>query len=420
MGWLGDMGRIIGVLDPASGAPAGQSGGPGPQAYTVRDLEGDLNDLLRGGTGLTGAVVTPKTAMRHAAVYRCVTLISNAMGMLPMGLVDREIAEGASSKAALHQLNDVLTSRPNGWQTPFVFKRLMQHRALLNGNAYAKIIRSRGRVIDLIPIDPVKVRVEQRDDLSVFYRYNRTKGGQLDIAADDMLHIMGPSDDGLTGMSLVSHAGETLGLSLAAQQAAARVFRNGVMAGGILTAKGKLSPEAIANIKEAMGQYTGIENSGKWIVGEEGLEAKPFSPAPRDAQQVEMLKHQIEEAARLFGVPRPFLMLDDTSWGSGIEQLAIYFVQYGLAPWFVCWEQAIERVCLTPAERALYQVKFNERALLRGSMKDQAEFFARALGAPGAKGWMTQDEVRDKSNLPLRGGDASSLAPPAREERKAA
>ena len=44
-------------------------------------------------------------------------------------------------------------------------------------------------------------------------------------------------------------------------------------------------------------------------------------------------------------------MVDDTSWGSGIEQLGIFFVQYGLAPHFVCWEQAIARTLLTPAEQ---------------------------------------------------------------------
>ena len=414
MGWLARLGVLTGAIDPAPPAPAGLGRPGGVQAYSAADLDGDLLGWLRGGvTSASGAVVTPAAAMKNSAVYRCVTLISNAIGMLPLGLVEREIGSASATRAAGHGLNDVLKHRPNGWQTPFTFKRTMQRRALLLGNAYAHVVRSRGRVIDLLPIDPARIEVRQADDLRVVYRFNRPKGGSVDIDGSDMLHVMGPSDNGLRGEALVSHAADTLGLSQAAQAAAARVFRNGVMAGGMITAKGQLSAAAIENLKEALGQYSGVENSGKWIVGEEGLTATPFAPAPRDAQSVETMRHQIEEVARLFGVPRPFLMLDDTSWGSGIEQLAIYFVQYGLAPWFVAWEQAIERVCLTASERTQYQVKFNERALLRGSMKDQAEFFARALGAPGAKGWMTPDEVREKSDLPAMGGDAGALATPA-------
>jgi phage portal protein BeeE len=67
----------------------------------------------------------------------------------------------------------------------------------------------------------------------------------------------------------------------------------------------------------------------------------------QEAQTVEARNHQIEEVARAFGVPRPFLMMDDTSWGSGIEQLAIMFVRFGLNPGIVAWEQGLRRVLLS-------------------------------------------------------------------------
>ena len=107
----------------------------------------------------------------------------------------------------------------------------------------------------------------------------------------------------------------------------------------------------------------------------------------------------VEEVARAFGVPRPLLMMDDTSWGSGIEALGVFFVQYALQHWFTVWEQAIERAALTPAERKTHYVKFNERALLRGTLKDQSEFFTKALGAGGHSPWMSPNEVRDLQDL---------------------
>jgi HK97 family phage portal protein len=148
--------------------------------------------------------------------------------------------------------------------------------------------------------------------------------------------------------------------------------------------------------------YTGAQNAGKWMLLEENAKANRWSNTAKDAQQIESRDHQIEEVARAFGVPRPLLMMDDTSWGSGIEQLAIFFIQYTLAPWFICWEQALARVLLSDREleREDLQFKFNERALLRGTLKDQADFFAKALGAGGHAPWMSQNEVRDLSDLP--------------------
>jgi hypothetical protein len=44
--------------------------------------------------------------------------------------------------------------------------------------------------------------------------------------------------------------------------------------------------------------------------------------------------------------------------------------------------------------------KFNEAALLRGTLNDQANFFAKALGAGGHSPWMKQNEVRETVDLP--------------------
>ena len=93
-------------------------------------------------------------------------------------------------------------------------------------------------------------------------------------------------------------------------------------------------------------------------------------------------------------------MMDDTSWGSGIEQLGIFFVQYGLQHWFDIWEDEVALKLLTEKESDLYAAKFNEHALLRGTLKDQADFFAKALGSGGSKPFMKQNEVRDRLDLP--------------------
>jgi HK97 family phage portal protein len=371
------------------------------QAYATIDLLRDTGfpDFMRYGNA-AGAGINRRTILRNAAVARCVFLISNTIGMLPFQLHRRGDNSGDVTKARDHPLYDVLFIRPNGWQTAFEFRRLMQHRALTDGNAYALPIRARDRVTALIPLADSAVQVEQRDDWSVVYHVQSKRGGRVTYAARDMFHLRGPSEDGIKGLALVDYAAEVLGLSLRAQEAAARVFSQGVMAGGALQTDQKLSAEAVERLKESIAErHSGAENAGKTMVLEQGLKYSPIASSAKDAQNIETRAHQIEEIARIFGVPRPFLMVDDTSWGTGIEQLGIFFVQYGLAPWFTAWEQAVSLTLLTDVERKTLYPKFNERALLRGSMKDQGEFFSKMMGAGGAPQIMEQNEARSLLDL---------------------
>ena len=129
-----------------------------------------------------------------------------------------------------------------------------------------------------------------------------------------------------------------------------------------------------------------------------------FATSAKDAELVALMTREAEEVARFTGVPRPLLMFNETSWGSGIEQLSLFFITYCLMPWFVIWEEAVWTWLLTAAEQQSYFAKFNEGALLRGSMKDQADFLKAALG-PNV-GFLAQNEAREfMDRNPLPGGD---------------
>ena len=174
-----------------------------------------------------------------------------------------------------------------------------------------------------------------------------------------------------------------------------------------------LSDEAIARLKGNWSDiYGGADNAGKTAVLEEGLDYKAISPTAKDAQHLETRARQIEEIGRVFGVPRPLLMVDETSWGSGIDSLGQFFVRYGLNPWFEAWQQAIKRdLLLLPADFDRYEAKFNAGALERGNMAAQGEFFAKALGAGGQQPWMTPNEVRRLLDMPEH-SDGNALVNP--------
>lgn len=370
----------------------------------------DLHDYMRGGETASGEFVTAKSATHNMALLRCVSLISESIGMLPLNLTLRG---DAKAYAKDHPLYSVLKLKPNEFQGPYKFKSTMQLRALLHGNAYARVIWRGNTVVRMIPLNSRKVTAKMNDDFTVRYEMQRPDGSILTLTSRDILHIadLAEDDHGLVGLSRVDKAKETLGLASQAQKAAARIFRNGVMAGGALMHPQKLDQTQIDNIADSLQErYSGADNAHKWMVLEDGMKAEKWSATARDSQMDENRDHQIEEIARAFGVPRPLLMMDDTSWGSGIEQLGIFFVQYGLQHWFTVWEEAINNTLLSDKERSTMYVKFNERALLRGTLKDQADFFAKALGSGGSRPFMKSNEVRELLELPKSDDpDAESL-----------
>lgn len=410
----------MGILDlfrrtPVAGATPRVSAMTGETAMFTGMDDPRFYEFLRSGGGAVteaGIAVSPKVALRNTTVLRCVSLHAFSIGMLPLHLIRRKTSE----KADDHPLFRVLHRRPNAWQTAFEFRSLMQQRALgasddgQRGDAFAMIVRSGSRITQLVPLQTSRVKPRQRNDWSLEYVYQRPDGGQMVLPQSDVFHLRcALSDDGISGLSTVKMAAEAIGLAIQAETAAARLFRNGMLAGGALESSKNLSDEGYQRLKASMEErMSGAENAGKWMILEEGLVAKPFDQSGRDNQHVEQRRFQNEEISRPFGVPRPLLNEDDTSWGSGIDVLGQFFVRYGLNPWFEAWQQAIERSLLTEREADEFAAKFNPAGLLRGSMKDQADFFAKGLGSGGHQPFLHPDEVRGWLNMPRR----DDLPPP--------
>jgi len=384
-------------------------GGPGGGYSSGRHMVGpraegvpfSLNDprfleYMRSG----GASVSVDEALRNEDVYRCLSLICGIIGMLPLEIKKLD-TDGKMAVDTKHPLYRLFRFKPNSWQTPYEFKSLMQFRALVHGSAYARVVRSSGnRILMLVPIDNSRVLVKQRSDWSVYYEV-RTGNGITEIASEDMFRLQpGLSMDGITAISTLERAADALTLARDARLAMSSLFSSGMQASGALKMTGHLSDEALDRLKTQLNdEYSGARNRGKWLVLEDGSDASLFSQTASDSQLNETRNRQTEAVARVFGVPRPFMGLDDTSWGSGIEQLVIMFRTAGLAPNFAAWEEAIMRSCIQESEWGHVIADFDERDLTRGSMKDQAEYFAKALGSGGHMPWMEADEVRESLGL---------------------
>ncbi|WP_310622474.1 phage portal protein [Flexibacterium corallicola] len=368
--------------------------------------------LSKGGVRTeAGIAVSVDTALKNTTVLRCVSLISFAIATLPLFL--RE--QGTNKRVKGHSLYKILSLKPNGYQTSFEFKALMQQWALTYGNAYALIIRRGQKVLQLTPIHPDYITPKLRTDYRLEYHYKPPNGPNRVFRQDEIFQLRyGLSRDGVTGLSLVKQAAETIGLGLQADIAAAKLFSNGNIGNGALTTEGKLSPEAYERLKQNIDEYKGAKNANRTMILEEGLKFSSSKQTGKESQHLETRQHQIEEIARVFGVPRPLVGVAETAWGSGIDVLGQLFVRYGLMPWFESWEQAISRALLTDEEAETLAASFDPQALLKGSPKDQAEIWAKALGSGGHQGWMNPQEIRQSSGLE----PTDDLPPPPGQQKK--
>lgn len=364
-----------------------------------------LEEALKGGSlSASGQSVTPDSAMRVAAVYACVRIISGAVATLPLH-IKRRVDERTRADASDHDLWRILRRRPNQWQKPAVFRRMMQAHLLLRGNAYALIIRSRGKVLALVPMHPDRVECSQNDDLSLSYVFTRANGTKIKLAQSEVFHLVGLTLDGVHGVSPITFARETIGLSLSMENHGATVFKNGARVSSVLTHPEKLGKEAADFLRASLEDYrSGGDSEGKALILEEGMKMEPVAMTAEDAQWIEGRKFSRSDIAMFFGVP-PSMMGDntasDSNWGTGLEQKSIGFVAYTLEDHLTMWEEGINYDLISDEEPELY-AKFNRSALVKGDIKTRWEAHVKAL----QWGVKSPNEIRKlEDENPRDGGD---------------
>lgn len=395
------MGFLNWLRGAASGVrPAAQSKDGGRVITTAEDLA----KALRMGMGThSGSHVTADSAMSVAAVYACVRIISGSVANLPFQ-VKRRVDDKTREEASDHPLWTLLSRKPNRWQTPAQFKRFMQVSLLLRGNAYAMIVRSRGQVIELVPLHADRMRVTQTDDLTLEYEYMRANGRIEKMHQHEVMHMVGMSLDGVSGVSVIKYARETIGLSMAMEQHGATQFKNGLRPSAVLSHPGSLGKDGAEFLRSSLDEFrTGGDREGRALILEEGMKADTLSMTPEDAQWIEGRKFSRSDIGMFFGVP-PHMYGDtekSTSWGTGIEQQGTGFVTFTLEDHLTVWEQTVDRDLVDEKEPDIY-ARFNRAALMKGDIKTRWDTHTRAM----QWGALSPNEVRAMEDMnPRDGGD---------------
>lgn len=354
----------------------------------------DQNEWLTGTTSGT----TQTGAMKLSAVNACVECITNSVSKLPVFIMDSNTKEHIK-----HPLLNILCDRPNEAMTPSVYKKLIQTNILMKGNGYALIGRSpnTARPQELIPIYPDYITPWIDESGKLWYIFIHPKTGEVrKLDNFDMLHYKAYSEDGITGISVLSRASEVIDTGKASQKYENKLYTQNARPVGILKADAELSKPAKDKIREEWNSiHSGSDNAFRIAVLDLGLSYQPISLSNKDTQFVESKEISIEDISRFFGVPLYKINSGKQSYSSN-EQNGIEYVVNTLHPIVTQYEEEDTYKLLFDSEkRKGLQIKRNMMAELKGDTASRGVWYKnmREIGAFSADDVL---ELEDRPKVP--------------------
>lgn len=360
--------------------------------------------------------VSAPGAMKLSAVDRCIEVLSDSIGKLPIYVMDRK-----TRKRIDHPITDLLCVRPNEAQTPSVAKKMIEANRLCGGNGYALIIRSPKTMqpAQLLPVpcELVTPWLDSRSGSLWYTVIHPFTGEPMTVHRQDMLHLMAYTYNGWQGVSVLRRASEVIASARAAQQYNLSYYANGGQPAGILRTEADLS--GTQTVKKADGTsvevsrkdilraeweriHAGPSNANRIAILDYGLDYKPISISNRDAQFVEQTELSVQDIARFFGVPLYKLQAGKQSYSSN-EQNAIEYVVSTLHPIVQQYEEELTWKLLPPSDTAKgLRIRVNMMAELRGDVTSRSTWYKamREIGCYSVNDILALEDLPD-----VDGGD---------------
>ena len=265
---------------------------------------------------------------------------------------------------------------------------------LLDGNGYAYIERDdKGDAVALKLIPSELVTVSNLNDNIM---YNVVGFKQL-VEPVNMIHILNFSYDGITGISTLQHARNTLGLATDSEAHAEGFFKGGANLAGIIKVQSSLTPKQKQDIRESwQSTFSPITGTPNGIAVLEGnMDFQPITVNPSDAQLLETRQFNVIDICRFFGVsPVKAFDLSKSSY-STVEATQLAFLTDTLAPLLEKIELEFERKLYKPSERNSIDVRFDTSVLLRADKASLANYYNTLFQI----GVITPNEIRKALDL---------------------
>ena len=362
----------------------------------------------------SGGGEDPETyARKLSAVDRCMSILAGSMAKLPSYIFDSKSRERPE-----HPLLHLLNVRPNEAMTPSVRKEVLENSRLEGGNGYDWIVRDpqTGRVAELIPVPWYLVQPWKDTAGRIWYTVTHPFTGEpMVLPREDVCHYKGATRDGLTGISVLRRAADTLASARAAQEYERAYYESGGQPSGVLKtdadlggwaegADGKPLQRAdgsLVSLKDQLRSewekvHAGPKNGHRVAILDLGLDYKPIAASNQEAQFIESKEVSIRDIARYFGVPLYKLGEGKEAYSSN-EQNAIEYVVGTLHPIVTQYEEEQTWKLLTDREIAAgLEVRINLMAELRGNSNARMHVYQTML----QEGVYSVNDVRALEDLP--------------------
>lgn len=369
----------------------------------------NINKIFKRSTNVTVASSSSSSLhlgsqpMTLSAVYRCVDVISDGIASLPLRLykwengVRKRVWQG-------DKLGLALNMRPDPRMTRYELVKMLVTSKLLQGNAYALILRNED-VPSLVFLKPGDVTpIYQIDNLTKQqYIVYQVRGFDRRLQHDELIHIKNFSYDGLVGVSTLKHAFNALNIASGGDRQASKFYDGNGQPSGVVSVEsgGRLKQkdrDEFYNVWDTRLR----DNPGGVIVLEGNAHYQPIGINPADAQLLESRQFSVVEICRFFGVsPVKCFDLTKSSY-STVEATQLDFLNDTLRPIMEAIEQELNSKLFLGSMAGQFEVRFDTSSLLRADKTAQANYYRTLIFA----GVLTPNEVRAEIDRdPIPGGD---------------
>ena len=124
------------------------------RAVNFQTIWGAGDDLLE--LNQSGTFINSETAFKITAVWSAVSLISDTIATLPLdAFIRRDGTRGP------FRPKPAWVAKPDLDQQPSAFWQSVIVSLLIDGNAFIRVFRSGGQVVNLVPLNPHKVEIQR-------------------------------------------------------------------------------------------------------------------------------------------------------------------------------------------------------------------------------------------------------------------
>jgi HK97 family phage portal protein len=366
-----------------------------------------------------GERVTPGNALTVSAYFAALRAISEDIAKMPWELFRRD--DDGNKTLAMDDDRFALTNDdPNSEMGRIAFKEVMQQWGLGWGNGYAHIVRDNGaNPVALWPIHPSRVEVERvfldeaQTQSEIVYKVKISNDGMgrdrmMLIPQEDMFHLHGVGDNGITGYSVLQFGAESIGIGIATQTFKGAFFGNGTAFGRVIEHPAQLTDTARANLRNSLNKvYQGAGQGFQNLVLDEGMKLAQNNGwiSPEDAQLLEESEFSITDIARWFRIPPHKIQQLLHPTFNTLEQQNQEYVNDTLGPWMERWDQEAERKLLFKDERRSMFWDHDKFTLIQGDFKTRADYYNKLIFS----GVLEPNEARRRENFNVTNENGNEL-----------